>query len=193
VPEQRRRRAVRDSVYYARVLINGHVVCRSQPCHLTLPSFTAPLHLHAAVALHRRPRLVSLELWQTGWVDTRVAAVPMPVPLAFTADSVPVESVEPFDDWVGFSATNAMLPGATQFTLPMAPASPTPHAITATRCVLLGGGGGGEAGAWGQGQGRGVLSCLATVCVPPAGVYAWRKMRMCVCMCLCKCKCMRGR
>jgi hypothetical protein len=130
--EQRRRKAVRSCAYYCRVLINGHVVCSSPVTRVALPSFSVPVHVHASVALHRRPGIVTFEVWQTGWLmNTRVACVPVPIPLAFTADSVPVESVEPFDDWLGFTSTTAMLPTAVQFTLP-APAAVT-HSVVASR------------------------------------------------------------
>jgi hypothetical protein len=132
---------VRGTRYYARVVVNGHVVCTSPGAQLTFPAFTAPLQLAASIALHRRPRLVEFELWEVGWVvDTRVACVPVPIPLAFTAESVPVESVEPYADWVDFTATSAMGSGTAQFVLP--PAAPLPHAITPSRWVVLLHGGG---------------------------------------------------
>ena len=118
--EQRRRRAARSCAYFARVLINGHVVCTSNVAPLSLPSFTVPLQIQASVALHRRPTIVVFELWQTGWLNRRVASVPIPIPLAFTAESVPVESVEPFDDWLCFTSTTPMPQAAVQFMLPSA-------------------------------------------------------------------------
>ncbi len=130
--EQKRRRAVRSTSMYCRLVINGHVVMTSPKFKLEWPSFELPLRVSVSVSVHRRPSLVELELWQAGWVwDSRLAAAALPLPVANTSNAITVDAVQPFEGLVVFSSASPI--NVPTFHLPLA--SEASGTVTLARCV----------------------------------------------------------
>ncbi|KAA0165551.1 hypothetical protein FNF31_01896 [Cafeteria roenbergensis] len=107
--EQRRRAAVERTRLRARVLVNGQALLQTAPVPLGWPSFSAHFGASATARVFRRPKSVSVELWEAGFLyDTLVAGVLAPVPGVLGPAAVPVTSLPAVDAPFRFASVTAM-------------------------------------------------------------------------------------
>ncbi len=109
--ESKRRRKIDRTKIWAKIVVNGQVICQSQKRSLVYPGFYSDFKHSTSIRLNKMPDSVRLELWCSGSLfgGTKISSMPLELPAPGNA-AFSLTSVAPIKFKYAFSDDKPMPP-----------------------------------------------------------------------------------